>query len=197
MSRLLALVRRGLAVLGKSLLVLVVVFAVLAVVAIGWFRSRATQRAPSSETGDVALPRGTRDIELWFADPDGIGLVLETRQVVEDALEGDALVRTVVAEYLRGPERGEGRAAFPEGVSLAHVYRDPAGGLYLDFGAELRREFRGGSSAEMLLVSSLLRTVGANVPGVSRVTLTAGGQPIVTLGGHVRLDRPLTVSEWR
>jgi hypothetical protein len=187
-SRLLALVRHGLAVLGKSLLVIVVVFAVLAVVAIGWFRSRATQRATSSETGDVVLPRGTRDIELWFADPDGTGLVLETRQVVEDALEGDALVRTVVAE---------GRAAFPEGVSLAHVYRDPAGGLYLDFGAELRREFRGGSSAEMLLVSSLLRTVGANVPGVSRVTLTAGGQPIVTLGGHVRLDRPLIVSEWR
>ena len=77
------------------------------------------------------------------------------------------------------------------------MYRDPAGGLHLDFGADLRRNFRGGSTAEYLLVSSLLRTVSANAPAVSRVTLTAGGQPIITLGGHVRLDGPLVVSEWR
>jgi hypothetical protein len=189
--------RRLLAAVGRGLLVLVLVAVVLAVLVVGWFRHRASQRAAGTATGDVVLPHGTRAIELWFADARGASLVLETREVVEDAVEGDALVRTVVGEYLRGPERSEGRAAFPEGVSLAHVWRDPAGGLYLDFGPELRREFRGGSSAEVLLVSSLLRTVAANVPGVSRVTLTAGGQPIVTLGGHVRLDGALVVSEWR
>jgi spore germination protein GerM len=195
---LLAFVRRALTVLGKSLLVLVLVVLVVAAGIIGWFRSRAaTPVAPTAAAGDVVVPRGTRAIELWFADAGGSSLMLETREVVADAVEGDALVRTVVGEYLRGPERGEARAAFPEGVSLAHVYRDPAGGLYLDFGPELRRAFHGGSTAEVLLVSSLLRTVAANVPGVSRVTLTAGGQPIVTLGGHVRLDGPLVVSEWR
>ena len=198
MTELLDRVKRWFAVLGKSLLVLAVVLVIAAVAVVGWFRSRNAQRAASGDVaGDVVLPRGTRAIELWFADPAGASLVLETREVVEDAVEGDELVRTVVGEYLRGPERSEARAAFPAGVALAHVYRDPAGGLYLDFGPELRREFRGGSSAEVLLVSSLLRTVAANVPGVSRVTLTAGGQPIVTLGGHVRLDGPLVVSEWR
>jgi spore germination protein GerM len=197
MRGVLVFLRRMLAFVGKSLLVLVVVGIVLAAFVIGWFRQQAAHQGARSTLGDVVLPRGTRAIELWFADARGEGLVLETREVVEDAVEGDALVRTVVGEYLRGPERGEARAAFPEGVPLAHVYRDPAGALYLDFGQELRREFRGGSTAEVLLVSSLLRTVAANVPGVSRVTLTAGGQPIVTLGGHVRLDGPLVVSEWR
>ncbi len=199
MKEVLLFLRRALTLLGKSLLVLILVVAVLAAGVIGWFRHRAAQQgaAGGAKTGDVAVPRGTRAIELWFADAQGASLVLETREVVEDAVEGDALVRTVVGEYLRGPEGGEGRAAFPEGVNLAHVYRDPAGNLYLDFGPELRREFRGGSSAEVLLVSSLLRTVAANLPGVSRVTLTAGGQPLVTLGGHVRLDGPLIVSEWR
>jgi len=191
-------IERTITLVGKSLLVIVVVVIVLSIAVVGWFRHRASQRAAVGRVaGDVALPRGTRAIELWFVDPGGQSLVLETREVVEDAVEGDALVRTVVGEYLRGPERGAAKAAFPEGVNLAHVYQDPAGGLYLDFGAELRREFRGGSSAEVLLISSLLRTVAANVPGVSRVTLTAGGQPIVTLGGHVRLDGPLVVSEWR
>lgn len=188
---------RGLAFVGKSLLVLVLVVLVVAGGAIWWFRSRAAQPAPGTVSTDVALPRGTRAIELWYPDANGAGLVLETREVVEDAVEGDALIRTVVGEYLAGPERGEGRGVVPAGVTLSHVYHDPAGGLYLDFGSELRRGFRGGSSAEILLVSSLLRTVAANVPGVTRVTLTAGGQPIVTLGGHVRLDGPLVVAEWR
>jgi hypothetical protein len=192
-----AFLRRALAFAGKSLLVVVVVALVLAAVGIGWFRSRMSRPAPGVVATDVALPHGTRAIELWYPDERGAGLVLESREVVEDAVEGDALVRTVVAEYLAGPERGAGRAVMPAGVTLAHVYRDPAGGLYLDFGSELRREFRGGSSAEILLVTSLLRTVAANVPGVTRVTLTAGGQPIVTLGGHVRLDGPLSVAEWR
>lgn len=182
--------------LGKGVLVLVLAAVLVLIVAIGWFRHRASERPPTASV-DVALPRGTRAIELWFPDPQGQELVLETREVVEDAIEGDALVRTVVGEYLRGPERGAGIAVFPPATTLAHVYRDPAGGLYLDFGGELRRDFRGGSTAEVMLVSSLLRTVAANVPGVTRVTITAGGQPIITLGGHVRLDGPLVLSDWR
>ena len=31
----------------------------------------------------------------------------------------------------------------------------------------------------------------------TRVTVTAGGQPIVSLAGHVRLTASLNVSEWR
>ncbi len=189
-------VRRVLAFIGKSLAILVVLAIVGGAGAIWWFRSRAAL-PPSTAQGDVVVPRGTRAIELWFPDERGTGLVLETREVVEDAVEGDELVRTVVAEYLRGPESGGARAALPEGTTIAHAYRDPGGGLHLDFGADLRRNFRGGSSAEQLLIASLLRTVAANAPAVSRVTLTAGGQPIITLGGHVRLDGPLVVSEWR
>lgn len=190
-------VRRVVPFLGKLLLVIGLLAVLVAIVTIGWFRHHAEDSRPAAVSVDVAMPRGTRAIELWFPEASGHGLALETREVVEDAVEGDALVRTVVAEYLRGPETETGRAVFPEGVALAHVYVDPAGGLYLDFGPELRREFRGGSTAEMMLVSSLLRTVAANAPTVSRVTITSGGQPIVTLGGHVRLDGPLLLADWR
>jgi hypothetical protein len=188
--------RRALALIGKSLAILIVVALIAAGGAIWWFRHRAAA-PPATVQGDVVVPHGTRAIELWFPDARGTSLVLETREVVEDAVEGDQLVRTVVTEYLRGPEGDAARAALPAGTTIAHVYRDPAGGLHLDFGGGLRRNFHGGSTAEYLLVSSLLRTVSANAPAVSRVTLTAGGQPIITLGGHVRLDGPLVVSEWR
>ncbi len=188
--------RRLLAFLGKSLAVIVILAIVGGGGAIWWFRRQAAL-PPSPTQGDVVVPRGTRAIELWFPDERGTGLVLETREVVEDAVEGEQIVRTVVSEYLRGPEGAGARAALPAGTTIAHAYRDPGGGLHLDFGPDLRRNFRGGSTAEQLLVASLLRTVAANAPGVSRVTLTAGGQPIITLGGHVRLDGPLIVSEWR
>jgi spore germination protein GerM len=145
----------------------------------------------------AAAPPGTRAIELYFPSARGGDLVLETREVIEEASEPGSQVRTVVEEFLRGPETKDAHAAFPDGVALRHVYRDPSGGLYLDFSNELRAGFRGGSTAETELVGALLRTLATNVPDVHRVTLTAGGQPIHTLGGHLRLDAPLLVSEWR
>ncbi len=188
-------IRRLLSIMGRTALVLVLLAVAAGGFAIWYFRNREAK--PAHEIGNVALPRGTRAIELYFPDARGQDLLLETREVVEESVEGEALVRTVVAELLRGPEDHEARAAFPDGVTLAHVYRDPGGGLYLDFSSGLRAGFRGGSTAEILLVSSLLRTLAANIPGVSRVSITSGGQPLQTLGGHLRLDGPLLVSEWR
>ncbi|MGH7724374.1 MAG: GerMN domain-containing protein [Candidatus Eiseniibacteriota bacterium] len=189
------LLRRGIAIIGRTALVITILAVVAAGLAIWYFRTREAK--PGFETGDVALPRGTRAIELYFPDARGQDLLLETREVVEESVEGEALVRTVVSELLRGPEGHDARPVFPDGVTLAHVYRDPGGGLYLDFSTRLRSGFRGGSTTEILLVSSLLRTLAANVPGVNRVSITAGGQSLPTLGGHLRLDGPLIVSEWR
>jgi hypothetical protein len=189
-------VLRTLAILGRATLILIVVLLVGGVGVVWWFRHRAAQEARAVAT-EVALPRGTRAIELWFPQATGGGLTLETREVVEDDAQGEKVVRTVVGALLDGPENAGLVRSFPDGVTLNHVYRDPGGALYLDFSNQLRHSFRGGSTAEELLVTSLLRTLSANVPNVSRVTVTAGGQPIVSLAGHVRLDGPLSVSEWR
>jgi len=194
-ERFVAFVKRLLAVMGRAFATLVVLLVVVSAVGIWWFRHR--EMAAKAPAADVAVPRGTRAIELYFPDASGEDLDLETREVVEDEVEGEALVRTVVNALLMGPEQPGLKASFPDGVTLNHVYRDPGGGLYLDFSTSLRSGFRGGSTAEQLLVSSLLRTLAANVPGLSHVTVTAGGLPLLTLGGHVRLDGPLLVSEWR
>ncbi len=182
-------------VLGRGVLIAGAVIVLLAILTVVYFRTRGAQQAKAIEP--AAVPHGTRAIELYFPSMRGGELVLETREVIEEASEPSMQVRTVVDEFLRGPETQEARAAFPDGVTLKHVYRDPSGGLYLDFSNELRSGFRGGSTAETQLVSSLLSTLATNVPDVHRVTLTAGGQPIHSLGGHLRLDAPLLVSEWR
>ncbi len=189
------MVKRVLGFLGRATLMLVVVATITAVGTVYWFRHRGEHS--NTVSAEVALPRGTRAIELYFPAVAVGGLALETREVVEDQAEGETVVRTVVGALLDGPEDKSLVRPFPDGVTLRHVYRDPGGGLYLDFSPALRTGFRGGSTAEELLVSALLKTLAANVPGVSRVTITAGGQPIVSLAGHIRLDGPLLVSEWR
>ena len=196
LRRVLRFIVLTLAFLGRATLVLIVVVLVGGAGVVWWFRHRANQEARAVAT-EVALPRGTRAIELWFPQVAGGGLELETREVVEDDAQGEKVVRTVVGALLDGPENPGLVRSFPEGVTLSHVYRDPGGALYLDFSNQLRLSFRGGSTAEELFVTSLLRSLSANVPNVTRVTVTAGGQPIVSLAGHVRLDGPLSVSEWR
>jgi len=193
--KLLQAFKRVMGFLGRATLLLIVVAIIAGAVTIWWFRRQSAR--PTTVNAEVALPRGTRAIELYFPDDDGTGLALETREVVEDQAEGETLVRTVVGALLDGPDGKTLARSFPDGVTLQHVYRDPGGGLYLDFSPKLRFGFHGGSTAEEWLVSSLLRTLAANVPDVSRVTITAGGQPIVSLAGHIRLDGPLLVSEWR
>lgn len=188
-------VGKVLRIVGRTVLLVIVVAVGVAIGVVWWFRHRPPDRQVVS--AEVALPKGTRAIELYFPTTAGDGLALETREVVEDDAAGESLVRTVVTALLEGPTEASLGRAFPRDVKLVHVYRDPDGGLYLDFSQALRTEFQGGSTAEEQLVSSLLRTLGANVPGLTRVTLTSGGQPIYSLAGHVRLDGPLTLAEWR
>jgi len=77
------------------------------------------------------------------------------------------------------------------------VYFDESGDLYVDFSSELVRRFRGGSTAEYLLLASLVRTLAGELPTVSGVTVIVDGRPLATLGGHFGLEAPLAASEWR
>jgi spore germination protein GerM len=115
--------------------------------------------------------------------------VLESDRVTET-------VRTLVDELVRGPTAG-GRPVFPPGVQAQHVFLDESGDLYIDFSPELVRRFRGGSTAEYLLLASLVRTLSLELPTVDGVTITVNGQPLSTLGGHFALEAPLATSEWR
>src|SRR5204863_8101472 len=103
-------------------------------------------------------------------------------------------VATLVGELDRGPT-GPGAAALPPGTSLLHVFVDDEGLMTIDLSRAFQQGFRGGAQGEYLAVSSLVRTLAANVSGVKRVLIVCGGEPLATLGGHMPLDRPLDASE--
>ena len=160
-----------------------------------WYLGHHEPPEPPPAAGEVSLPRGTRSMTLFFASASGDSLVPEERQVLESDRVTET-VETLVGELERGPQ-GDGRPVLPRGAHVRHVFLDEAGVVYVDFSRELVTRFRGGSTAEYLLLASLVRTLAVNLPTVDAVTVTTGGQPIPTLGGHFPLDEPLAVSEWR
>ena len=136
---------------------------------------------------------GYRAVRLFFASPTGDRLLSESRELPESA-NLHQRVAALVSELDRGPA-GPGVAALPPGTSLLHVYLDDEGQMTIDLSRAFQQGFRGGTAAEYMAVSSLVRTLAANIPEVKRVLIVCGGEPLASLGGHLPLDRPIDPSE--
>lgn len=160
-----------------------------------WWRGRSTApAAPAGAPADTTDEAAVLPAWLYFAASDGSGLVGEPREL----LQSDDLherVASLVGELDRGPRRG-GVAVLPAGTAVRQVFLDDQGLLTVDLTSAFRRGFRGGATTEFLAVSSLVRTLGANLPEVKHVMIVCAGRPLATLGGHVPLDQPLDVAEW-
>jgi Sporulation and spore germination len=167
-------------------------FAVLAWLAYLWSRHSVTQVPPRTSVDTLAV--GMKTMRLYFAAPNADSLIAEAREIPPPS-GAHALAAALVAELDRGPREG-GVAVLPAGTSVLNVYVDGHGLLTIDLSRAFLQSFRGGSSAEYLAIASLVRTLGANMPDVQRVQIVCGGAPLVTLGGHMPLDRPLEVAEW-
>ncbi len=182
--------------LSLAMLAVIVLAVAAAVALVGWYFTRREAREPAPAFGEVALPRGLRSATLYFASTGGDSLVAVERQVLDTDRVTETVV-TLTGELVRGPGAAGARSLFPAGVLVRHVFLDESGDVYIDFSPELLRRFRGGSTEEYLLLASLVRTLSVNLPTVSAVVITVGGQPVPTLGGHFALEAPLAVSEWR
>lgn len=176
----------------RRLILVLLVIAALGFATWQWVivpRRPVAMPVPAADT----LGAGLRAVQLYFVAPSGDRLVAESRELPEAATLHER-VAALVAELDRGPT-GAAVAAVPPGTSLLHVYLDDEGLMTVDVSRAFQQGFRGGAGAEYLAVSSLVRTLAANVPGVKRVLIVCGGEPLVTLGGHLPLDRPLDVTE--
>ena len=183
--------RRGARVLGLILGGLIL--AVLAWAAWRWsLRSgevTVVDPAASDTTGT-----GFQSARLWFVAPSGDGLVSEPREVIEQTGLHER-VAALLDELVRGPT-GAGLTLLPARTSLRHAYLDDRGLLTLDLSGAFRSGFRGGAGAEELVVGALVRTLGDNLPEVKWVMIVCEGAPLVSLGGHLPLDRPLELADW-
>lgn len=150
----------------------------------------AEAEAAASEPGTAAEDPARRiSVRLYFEARDRDGLLPEERDIAFST-DLSRQIRTVVEELAKGPTSGL-VATLPTGTRVEEVFVQARGVAYVSLSGELASGLPGGSRAELLTVYSIVNTVVANFPAVSRVQLVVNDQPTRSLGGHVDLTRPL------
>jgi hypothetical protein len=140
----------------------------------------------------VAVPHpqqeGTFLVTLFFASPDGAGLVREGREI-DPCADSAGCVERVVGELINGP-LGDLAPTLPAATSI-HAVQVNGELVQIDLGKEMIEGLPGGSSAEMTAVYSIVDSIAVNFPRIKQVKLLFDGKTVETLKGHLDLSGPL------
>jgi spore germination protein GerM len=169
--------------------ILLIVFA--AASAYWILRGRATVSPPPEETAET---QRVRIVTIYFGSADGEALVPEQRRLPSSKSMPDNL-RSLIEGLISGPREG-GTATLPASVRVRGVFINDKTAV-IDFSRELVDDFPGGTTAEYMLISSLVQTVCANFPQVEAVRILVEGEEVETIGGHLSAAGPLTPRRWR
>ena len=165
---------------------LVLPFLVIALVFGGmlWQKYHASRRIPPAP--QIRQPSGTRTAVLFFVASSS-RLAREARELEPCSETGDCVKDTLDA-LLSGP-LGDYDEAVPASTVLNGV-RIEGTTAVVDLGRGFAADLPSGSSAEVLAVYSIVDTICANYPQISRVKLTVEGNGSTVLG-HLDLSEPL------
>ena len=177
---------------------ILIMFAVLAVVAVGLGfyalhlkRKVARDEQAASDQQAVATPQGNgppESITLYVAnDSDGtLGKTqISVPMPVERSERARAVLRTLLAQYLKT------NSTHPIGKDsdVRQVFLMDDGTAIVDTSAAFADSHPSGVLAEELTVASIVVTLNANDPKITRVKILVNGQERETLAGHADLKR--------
>jgi spore germination protein GerM len=149
------------------------------------------QTIPVVDSSNSQLP--LQNVDLFFCGTTSRALVREKRELPlsEDMTER---LKQIINELLTGSTGGL-RNTIPKGTELHQVYIDKQSIAYLDFSRRLSDAHIGGTTAEMLTVEAILRTVAANFPQqIKKVQILIEGQEVNTIAGHVDISKPFALT---
>lgn len=161
---------------------------ILVLVVFGGLLVRYFLVVPMPASSPAQAQRQLRTITLYFAAPEGAGLVAEGREIDDCLIEADCLAATVQA-LLDGPV-GDLTPVFPPQATLRGVTSD-GNELQVDFDRALIDNHPGGSLGELLTVYALADTVAVNFPHLRQFRILIDGAAVETLKGHVDLRQPI------
>lgn len=127
-------------------------------------------------------------VSLFFASPDGSGLVREAREI-DACSDTTACAEEVLEELINGPV-GEISPTLPPTATFRSVRVDGETAT-VDFGNEFAEGLPGGSNAEMMAVYSVTDSLAFNFPQIKKVKFLLEGAAIKNLG-QLDLTAPLT-----
>ncbi|MDE0299350.1 MAG: GerMN domain-containing protein [Candidatus Poribacteria bacterium] len=134
-----------------------------------------------------------QSIKLFFFHPESVNLVDITWELrlSNDKIERIKQVITTLLE--ESPPTLVN--TIPRGTQLNEVYLDENSTAYLDFTGALSATHMGGTTAELLTIQAILKTVQANFGNDIRyVQILIEGQEVDTITGHVDISKPLSLA---
>jgi hypothetical protein len=68
---------------------------------------------------------------------------------------------------------------------------DKDGIIYIDFGDELKKNFRGDALEELNIIGGLYKGIKSAVPGFNALKILIEGRETESFGGHIDISRPI------
>ncbi|MEZ4386581.1 MAG: GerMN domain-containing protein [Candidatus Krumholzibacteriia bacterium] len=150
----------------------------------------------ADETAEAEVPVGDRAVVLVFPEWDGAGYVTERRRISSRGRAEEDLL-SLLQQLCEGPARSGAISALPRRTAILGAFLDPQGEhAVLDFSSELVVLHPGGSAAEAATLTSILRTVALNFPGLQTCRILVDGAEVESLGGHLILDGEFDLRRW-
>jgi spore germination protein GerM len=167
--------------------ILLIAFLVFAVVlSLLVFRKYEAATRTAAAPGNSA-PAGSAVVTLFFASPDGRGLVREGREVEIDENVEDG-IESVVDELISGPV-GDHAVTLPANTRVLGVQVN-GNVAQIDFGSEIKDGIPSATAARKAAVYSVVDTVAANFPQIKAVQFLVEGAPVDSFG-EVNLKEPV------
>ena len=142
-----------------------------------------------SELAESQLQKCT----LFFFDINSLRLAGEERELDLSQDVNERLKQTITE--LLGDSTSGLYQTIPTGTLLYEVYVDEQLTAYLDFSHHLKDEHIGGTTSEALTIAAILRTVRMNfADDIRKVQILIEGLETDTIGGHIDISKPLSLS---
>lgn len=136
-------------------------------------------------------PPPPQEINLFLLDPTSLTLVpVKTERRLHRTELTKRLSQVVTALIQETPPNF--RNTIPRGTLLNESYIDTQQTAYLDFSSHLSEGHIGGTTAELLTITAILKTVFDAFPDdIKQVQILIDGEEVKTLVGHLNLSQPL------
>jgi hypothetical protein len=152
-------------------------------------RGRVAQTEASAYASPVAPPASgpTEQVTLYVAYDDAGVLRAQSARIALPAgrqQRAEELLRALLDIYLGKPSPHP----LATGAEVRDVYLVEPGLAVIDTNAAFADGHRSGVLVEELTVASLVETLSAGIPGITRVKILVDGKPRDTLAGHADLS---------
>ncbi|MCZ6678201.1 MAG: GerMN domain-containing protein [Candidatus Poribacteria bacterium] len=137
-------------------------------------------------------PSSSQQFTFFSFDTDSLTLVSEEREL-HVSQEITERLKQIITELLDHATNGL-QQTIPNNTFLYEVYVDDQSIAYLNFSHHLKDRHIGGTTAEILTVETILKTVQANFRAqIKKVQILIEGLEVDTIAGHIDISKPLAL----